>query len=69
MQNDWNGSAKVALISLERTEVAWRIIGDATGDGEASALADVVATFRRIVLDEFPKAMSFIRPGFDEPWR
>ena len=35
VQNDWNGSAKVALISLERTEVAWRIISDATGDGEA----------------------------------
>jgi hypothetical protein len=59
----------VALISLERTEVAWRVIGDATGDSEASALADAVCTLRRIVLDQFPKAMSFIRPGFDEPWR
>jgi hypothetical protein len=69
VQNDWNGSAKVALISLERTEVAWRIIGAATGDREASALADAVGTLRGIVLQEFPKAMSFIRPGFDEPWR
>ena len=67
VQNDWNGSAKVALISLERTEVAWRVIGDATGDNEASALADTAGTLRRTVLDEFPKAMSFIRPGFDEP--
>jgi hypothetical protein len=69
VQNDWNGSAKVALLSLERTEVAWRIIGDATADSEASALADAVGTLRGIVLREFPKAISFIRPGFDEPWR
>jgi hypothetical protein len=69
LQNDSNGSAKVALISLERTEAAWRVIGDATGDSEASALADAAGTLRRTVLDEFPKAMSFIRPGFDEPWR
>jgi hypothetical protein len=68
VQNDWNGSAKVALISLERTEVSWRIIGDATGDSEASALADAVGTLRRVVLQQFPKAMSFVRPGFDEPW-
>lgn len=27
VQNDWNGSAKVALISLERSEPAWRVIG------------------------------------------
>src|SRR5207245_1517733 len=25
VQNDWNGSAKVALISLERSEAAWRV--------------------------------------------
>jgi hypothetical protein len=69
VQNDWNGSAKVALISLERTEVAWRVIGDATGDREASALADAIGTLRRVVLQQFPKAKSFVRPGFDEPWR
>ena len=26
VQNDWNGSAKVALISIKRSEAAWRII-------------------------------------------
>lgn len=69
VQNDWNGSAKVALISLERSELAWHLIGDATGDRRASTLGDAAGNLRRIVLDEFPKAMTFVRPGFDEPWR
>jgi len=69
VQTDWNGSAKVALISLERSEAAWRVIVEATGDRTASALADAAGNLRRIVLDEFPQAMSFIRPGFDEPRR
>jgi hypothetical protein len=69
VQNDWNGSAKIALISLERSEAAWRTIADATADTEASGLGDATETLRRTVLDEFPRAMSFVRPGFDEPWR
>jgi hypothetical protein len=69
VQNDWNGSAKVALISLERSEAAWRVIGQATADEVAAALADAVGALRRLALIEFPHAMSFIRPGFDEPRR
>ena len=57
------------MISLERSEAAWRVIVEATGDRTASALADAAGNLRRIVLDEFPQAMSFIRPGFDEPRR
>ena len=40
VQNDWNGSAKVALISLERSEVAWRVIAQSTGDADPAALAE-----------------------------
>jgi hypothetical protein len=69
VQNDWNGSAKVALISLERSEAAWRTIGEITADGAACAIADAVRDLRRLAHDEFPDAMSFIRPGFDEPWQ
>lgn len=69
VQNDWNGSAKVALISLERSEVAWRVISQATAGEVAATLADAVRDLRRLAHDEFPHAMSFIRPGFDEPWR
>lgn len=69
VQNDWNGSAKVALISLERSEAAWRVINEATLDEVAGTLGDVVRDLRGLVVDEFPKAMEFVRPGFDEPWR
>lgn len=68
VQNDWNGSAKVGIISLERSEAAWRVVAAATGAGGASVLADAAGHLRRAVLDEFPNALSFIRPGFDEPW-
>ncbi len=69
VQNDWNGSAKVALISLERSEAAWRVIVQATDDDAAAALADAAGNLRRLTVAEFPRALSFIRPGFDEPWR
>lgn len=68
IQNDWNGSAKVALISLERSALAWGIIAAASSDNAARVLADAAAHLRRSVLQEFPDALSFVRPGFDEPW-
>jgi len=68
-QNDWNGSAKVALISLERSEAAWQLIAQATGDVAAADLAGQVAELRREVEQAFPNARRFIRPGFDEPHR
>jgi hypothetical protein len=69
VQNDWNGSAKVALISLERSEAAWQVIIHTAADDTSVALADAAASVRRLAMDEFPCAMSFIRPGFDEPER
>jgi hypothetical protein len=67
VQNDWNGSAKVALLSLERSELAWRVIAQASGEETPAALADQLRTLRREVEDAFPDAWSFVRPGFDEP--
>jgi hypothetical protein len=55
--------------SLERSEAAWRVINEATLDEVAGTLGDVVRDLRGLVLDEFPKAMEFVRPGFDELWR
>ena len=66
IQNDWNGSAKVALISLARSESAWRTIAQATGDERSSGFADGVGHLRRRVEHEFPNAMAFARPGFDD---
>src|SRR5947199_264369 len=69
VQNDWNGSAKVALISLERSDIAWRTIAQATSDPVAAMLADAARDLHRLTLEEFPCATSFVRPGFDEPGR
>ena len=69
VQSDWNGSAKIALMSLERSETAWRVIAQATADDAVTRLADAVRDLHQAALDEFPRAMSFVRPGFDEPWR
>jgi hypothetical protein len=46
VQNDWNGSAKVALISGDRSETAWRTIASASSDPVATILADQLAAMR-----------------------
>lgn len=67
VQNDWNGSAKVALISLDRSEAAWQVIAEATGDAGAADLIGTIETLKREVEATFPAARSFARPGFDHP--
>jgi hypothetical protein len=66
VQSDWNGSAKVALISIERSERAWRVVAAATGDEGAAVLAGSLERLRQEVSREFPRAMEFRRPGFDD---
>jgi hypothetical protein len=65
VQSDWNGSAKVALLSIDRSERAWRAIADAMGDEAAGVLAASLADLRSIATKQFPRAMEFRRPGFD----
>ncbi len=65
-QASWNGSAKVALISIERSEQAWRTVVAATPDEAAGVLAAFLARLRLETEKEFPDAMAFKRPGFDD---
>lgn len=65
VQSDWNGSAKVALLSIERSERACRAVAAATADEAAAALAGSLARLRVVVTKDFPEAMAFRRPGFD----
>ena len=69
VQSDWNGSAKVALISLQRSEHAWRAVAAANGDEAAAVLAASLERLRQELTREFPRAMAFRRPGFDDPKR
>ena len=66
IQNDWNGSAKVALISLERSIAAWNKIASTTADADAAGIAERLQALRVEVERAFPNARRFVRPGFDE---
>jgi hypothetical protein len=66
---DHDGSAKVALIGIDRSHAAWLELADRgnASQGEvAPFIADLVwlgESLERI----FPKARAFVRPGLDEP--
>jgi hypothetical protein len=67
VQNDCNGSAKVALIGIERSEGAWLKLHRSLADDAGSILSILVhlERLRRKAEEAFPKARSFRRPGFD----
>lgn len=65
LQSDWNGSAKVALISIERTERAWQTLARVLNNDAAAVLAEFVGRLRAQTTAEFPRAKDFRRPGFD----
>ena len=66
VQNDWNGTAKVTLISIRRSIEAWNTLAEALSDPEAKAIAEELRELHRQVLRTFPDADRFIRPGFDQ---
>jgi hypothetical protein len=66
VQNDANGSAKVALISIARSIEAWTVLALATGTKTPSDIAVLLGDLRLDVEHEFPEAWRFQRPGFDE---
>jgi hypothetical protein len=65
VQNDWNGSAKVALISIVRSEEAWTAIAGISRDPDAAEIAAQLRELRVEVERIFPDAWRFVRPGFD----
>ena len=67
IQNDWNGSAKVALLSMDRSIAAWTTIAIAPADPDATAIAHRLQALLVDVERTFPHARKFVRPGFDEP--
>src|SRR5262245_29183607 len=66
LQNDWNGSAKIALITIERSAEAWSLLASATGQHTPAVLAAQLTDLRAEVERTFPDAWRFRRPGFDE---
>ena len=65
---DSDGSAKVALIGIDRSLAAWGTLLRAFPAREAETLQLLVhlERLRRAVEQEFPQARAFVRPGFDD---
>jgi hypothetical protein len=70
VQNDWNGSAKVARLAIAESIASWlTVIGEAQAPAD-SPIRQLPALLERIdagLAERFPRAMDFVRPGFDEP--
>ncbi len=67
-KSDSDGSAKVALIALDRSIVAWTIVMEECPQFEEKILDFLInlAKIRTVAEKRFPDARSFIRPGLDE---
>ena len=68
MPKDSDGSIKVALIAIDRSLSAWRIMQMEFPERTAS-IADLLIALgglRQATERAFPEARDFIRPGFDE---
>lgn len=65
---DNNGSAKAAIIAIERTIGALLIIYEAMKEQEDEILGflSVLSKLKKQMLEAFPAAMEFKRPGFDD---
>ena len=66
---DYDGSAKVALLGIERSHAAWlELIERGTlSDAEAAPFIADLVWLGEALEQVFPKARAFVRPAFDEP--
>lgn len=66
---DSDGSVKAALIAIDRTISAWKLMCDLRPENSESIHRFLfqLERLRSGAEREFPKARDFIRPGFDEP--
>ena len=67
LQKDSDGSAKIALIAIDRSVQAWHTLYNAMDSFEDDILSFLVTLQRlkEMVVQKFPNAMQFVRPGFD----
>jgi hypothetical protein len=66
---DHDGSAKAAIIGIERSHAAWNalVASQAFPAEEAAAFVTELQWLERALDRAFPRARAFVRPGFDEP--
>ena len=68
-QRDFDGSAKIAMIAMERSIAAWaRLLRHFTElEDDILPLLVTLQKMYSLTEQEFPEAKNFIRPGFDNP--
>src|SRR5712671_6299686 len=66
--DDSDGSAKIALIAIDRSSSAWRVMQSSLPEKADSIMPMLLELerLRRTTEQVFPYARDFIRPGFDE---
>jgi hypothetical protein len=62
---DASGSAKVALIGIDRSSAAFQEIARSDTDARIGGLLELLETLRTAIETRFPDARAFIRPGLD----
>jgi hypothetical protein len=65
---DSNGSAKIALIAVDRSIAAWSALRSTLGENQPDDILDLLvqlAALRGETEKLFPQARAFTRPGFD----
>ena len=62
---DASGSAKVALLGIDRSIAAFREIAQSDADARIDGLLELLETLRTAIEKRFPEARAFIRPGLD----
>ena len=66
IQNDSNGSAKVALIGIDRSLLAWgHLLRRWPSSSTLAVMTECLEGLRRLAETEFPDARRFLRAGFD----
>ena len=66
-EDDYNGSAKVALLAVEISQNAWMVLRERLSNFESN-ISHLIVILEQLGLEIdhfFPKALYFKRPGFD----
>jgi hypothetical protein len=67
IQTDYNGSAKIALIAVYRSQQAWTQLFPLMPDEDRILpLLSLLSKIEKVGIEKFPKANEFVRPGFDQ---
>jgi hypothetical protein len=67
---DSDGSAKIALIAMDRSIGAWSGLRTTLAGADGDEILDLLVQLAAIGRETeklFPHARAFVRPGFDEP--